>query len=91
MQIKSKRIQKLITFSPQLYHLTNIKAEEIGLSFPDYLRHLLAIALEKETAYILLVNEETEKRIGKSLEALEKGKYIEIKDDQALSKALGIK
>ena len=54
-------------------------------------RHLLAIALEKETAYIPLVNKETEKRIGKSLEALEKGKYIEIKDDKVLGKVLGIK
>ena len=91
MQIKSKRIQKLITFSPQLYYLTNIKAEKLGLSFPDYLRYLLAETLEKESAYIPLVDEETEKRIGKSLEALEKGKFIEVKDDKVLGKVLGIK
>lgn len=35
------RIQKLITLSPQLFEQADQKAEELGLSFPDYVRHLI--------------------------------------------------
>lgn len=90
---KTKRVQKLITFSPKLYLLANKRAKNLGLSFPEYIRHLLATIVEKEAEYFPMVDEETEKRIGKSLKALENGEYIEVNpsDTDALKKTLGLK
>lgn len=92
MKAKSKRIQKLITVSPQLYHLANLQAMRLGLSFPEYVRHLLANAVERKEEYIPMVDEETEKRIGESLKDIEKGNYIVVEpgDKKALEKALGL-
>ncbi|MBI4225896.1 hypothetical protein HY612_02175 [Candidatus Roizmanbacteria bacterium] len=88
MQSQSKRIQKLITFSPQLYSLVKEKAERLGLSFPEYLRLLAASDVKKEVEQIPMIDEETEKRIGESLEAYRKGQYTTISTKEELEKYL---
>ena len=40
-QHTSRRIQKLITFSPVLYEIAKEKSSRLGLSLADYLRHLV--------------------------------------------------
>ncbi len=86
MQIQKRRVQKLVTFSPQLYLLVKEKAERLGLSFPEYLRLLAATDVKKEVERIPMVNEETEKRIGKSLEAYKKGEYTVLETDEDIEK-----
>ena len=63
----------------------------MGLSFTEYLRHLLANAVE-ESGVIPMVDEETEYRIGESLAAYSRGEYVEVDpvDKRALNKILGI-
>lgn len=46
--MQTTRIQKLITFSPDLYQMALIKAKSLGLSFADYLRHILVKEIEEE-------------------------------------------
>lgn len=91
--MNTKRIQKLITFSPQLYQLAYHKAKMLGLSFADYIRHLTVADVKEEAENIPMVDEETEKRIGESLKALERGEYIDIdpRNEKELNKFLGIK
>ena len=87
------RIQKLITFSPQLYQVVLTKARYLGLSFGEYMRHLAIIDVKKEVEHLPMVDVATEKRIGQSLKDLEEGRYIEVNptDETSLNKALGIK
>ena len=46
--MQTSRVQKLVTFSPELYQLTLTRAKSVGLSFADYLRHILVKEIEEE-------------------------------------------
>ncbi len=87
------RVQKLITFSPQLYEIIIAKAKQLGLSFGEYMRHLAIIDVKEEIEHLPMVDDETDKRIGQSLKDLAEGRYTEVdpSDEKALNKALGIK
>lgn len=78
------RIQKLITFSPQLYEIVLAKAKQLGLSFGEYIRHLTITDVKKEVKQLSMVDEETERRIGQSLKDLEEGRFKVIKNKKAL-------
>ncbi len=86
------RIQKLITFSPQLYQVVLTKARQLGLSFGEYMRHLAIIDVKEEIERLPMVDDATDKRIGQSLKDLDEGRYTEVdpSDDKVLNKALGI-
>ncbi|KKR78348.1 MAG: hypothetical protein UU23_C0001G0112 [Candidatus Curtissbacteria bacterium GW2011_GWA1_40_9] len=86
------RVQKLITFSPQLYQVVLTKARQLGLSFGEYMRHLAVIDVKEEIERLPMVDEASDKRIGQSLKDLEEGRYTEVdpSDDKALNKILGI-
>ncbi|OGD95870.1 hypothetical protein A3A48_03935 [Candidatus Curtissbacteria bacterium RIFCSPLOWO2_01_FULL_37_9] len=86
------RVQKLITFSPQLYQVVLTKARQLGLSFGEYMRHLAVIDVKEEIERLPMVDDASDKRIGQSLKDLEEGRYTEVdpSDDKALNKALGI-
>lgn len=45
-----KTINKQITFSPKLYELGQTVAHELGLSFSEYVRHLLVKDVEKQNS-----------------------------------------
>ena len=79
------RIQKLITFSPHLYSLTEKKAEGLGISFPEYIRMLAVSDIKKQAEEAPLVDEETEKQIAKSLQARKDGKYTDIRTEDELN------
>lgn len=68
----TQRIQKLITFSPQLYRLLEKKAQRLGVSFPEYIRGLAVNDIKKTVEQSPLVDEETEKQIAKGLDDIEK-------------------
>ncbi|MBI3282913.1 hypothetical protein HYZ70_02450 [Candidatus Curtissbacteria bacterium] len=89
----TQRIQKLITFSPQLYQVVLAKARHLGLSFGEYMRHLAIIDVKKEVEHLPMVDEATDKRIGRSLKDLKEGRYTEVdpSNERALNNALGIK
>lgn len=78
------RVQKLITFSPQLYQIILAKAKQLGLSFGEYMRHLAIIDIKEEIGNLPMVDEETEKRIGQSLKDLEEGRYTIVKNKKEL-------
>lgn len=88
MQTQTKSVQKLITFSPQLYQLVLNKAKRLGLSFAEFLRVMAVNEVKKEVEEIPFVDEETEKRIGESLKAYQNGQYREIKTDEELKNYL---
>lgn len=75
MPTSSNRIQKLLTFSPQLYANAQSRAGELGVPFAEYLRHLIMKDVENE-APVEMVDGETEKRIGESLAAYDRGEYF---------------
>ena len=89
---ETARVQKLITFSPQLYQVVLTKARQLGLSFGEYMRHLAVIDVKEEIERLPMVDDASDKRIGQSLKDLEEGRYTEVdpSDDKALNKALGI-
>lgn len=86
MQTQVKSVQKLITFSPQLYQLVLNKAKRLGLSFAEYLRLMAVNEVKKEVEALPVVDEETEKRIGESFEAYKRGEYKLLKTDKDIKK-----
>lgn len=87
----NKRIQKLVTYSPKLFELATQRAQELGLSFNEYQRYVMAKDIDERA--IPMVDEETEKRIGESLKAYNRGEYVTIdpSNEKALNEFLGIK
>lgn len=90
---QTARIQKLITFSPQLYEVVVSKARHLGLSFGEYMRHLAIIDVKDEIEHLPMVDEETDKRIGESLKALKEGRYsvIDPSNEEDLDRLVGLK
>lgn len=87
------RVQKLITFSPQLYQVVLTKARQLGLSFGEYMRHLAIIDVKEEVERLPMVDEETNKRIGESLAALKEGRYsiVDPSNEDELDRLVGLK
>lgn len=78
------RVQKLITFSPQLYEIVLAKAKQLGLSFGEYIRHLTITDVKEEVKQLSMVDEETERRIGQSLKDLKEGRFKIVKNKKEL-------
>lgn len=78
------RIQKLITFSPQLYEIVLAKAKQLGLSFGEYIRHLTITDIKEEVKQLYTVDQAAERRIGQSLKDLEEGRFTVIKNKKEL-------
>jgi len=76
------RVQKLITFSPNLYTLVEKKAERLGVSFPEYIRILAVSDIKEQVEEVPMVDVETERQIGKSLQDIKKGRYTVLKSDE---------
>lgn len=84
MKAQRDRVQKLITFSPNLYTLAEKKAEQLGISFTEYIRMLAVSDIKEQVEQLPMVDEETEKQIGKSLHDLKKGRYTEVRTKEEL-------
>lgn len=78
------RVQKLITFSPQLYEIVLAKSKQLGLSFGEYIRHLTITDIKEEVKQLSMVDQETERRIGQSLKDLKEGRFTVIKNKKEL-------
>ena len=84
MKMQKDRIQKLITFSPNLYTLAERKAQKLGISFPEYIRMLAVFDIKEKVEELPMVDEETEKQIAKSLHDIKKGRYTTVRTDKEL-------
>lgn len=71
-----------IGFPKQLYKLMQEKTEQLGVSVPEYVRHLIINDVE-ETA-----DEELEAAIAKGLRDYSEKKYVIIKDKKELKEFL---
>lgn len=80
----NKSIQKLITFSPELYLMVKNKAQRFGMSVPEYIRVLAVNDIRKEVENSTLVSEDTEERIGASLSDYQKGNHQVVNDAEEL-------
>ena len=87
------RVQKLVTFSPQLYYNAEAKAKQLGVPFAEYLRHLIIKDVEEDIADLPMVDAETDRRIGESLKAYEEGRYTEVdpNDEEQMNELVGLK
>ena len=84
MKSQKDRVQKLITFSPNLYTLVEKKAERLGVSFPEYIRILAVSDIKEQVEDLPMVDEETEAQIGKSLKDLKEGRYTTVRNKREL-------
>lgn len=70
-----KTISKLITFSPTLYKLSRQRAEALGISFQEYIRHLL---VNDTKDGLELVSSDEEAQVAQSTKDFEAGKYTRL-------------
>lgn len=81
-----QRVQKLITFSPQLYDLIERKAQKIGISFPEYIRGLAVNDIKKSVEAIDFLTMEEEEGVRRSLADIKEGRYTIVKSDEDIEK-----
>ncbi len=89
----SATIQKLVTFTPQLYSNAEAKAKQLGVSFAEYIRHLIINDVEEDVTTFPMVDADTNRRIGESLQAYKEGRYSEVDptNDDQLNELVGLK
>lgn len=75
-----------ISLSPQLYHQLMAKARDFGMSVTEYIKNLVVTDVKEKKKQLPMVDEETNKRIGKSLKAIKEGKYIILKSEEEIDK-----
>ncbi len=76
------KIVKQMVFPGRLAKLIESKAKRFGISFAEYLRHLAIKDIETEEYEIL--DEKTEKELGKAFEDYRKGDYVVLKDSKSI-------
>lgn len=77
--MQTQTVYKQIGFSSEMYAQLQKRAKELGMSFAAYMRMLAKIDLTKTEEEISMVDEETEKQIGRSLADYKAGKYTVLK------------
>lgn len=88
MQLQTIRVQKLITFSPQLHAMVKQKAERLGLTFAEYLRMLAASDVKKEVEDLYLLDQKTEEKVGLALKDFQNNNFNIVKNKKALKSHL---
>ncbi len=73
-----------IAFPTELYELMQVKTQQVGLSIPEYVRHVVINDIEKTP--IEIASPELEKGIDSALRDVGKDKYIVIKNKKDLKK-----
>jgi hypothetical protein len=68
-----KRIQKLISFSPRLYENATIKAKNIGFTFSDYVKFLIASDIKTQIEKVEFFSQEEEESIARGVEDYKHG------------------
>lgn len=71
-----------VSVSPELKSLVKSRAENIGVPITQYVKNLIINDVKHYPVY--QVDEETEKRIGQSLEDIKEGRYTVIKSKKEL-------
>lgn len=86
--MQKKRVQKLITFSPQLATHIEDKAKQLGVSFPEYIRSLAVQDIKED---YIIAPPHLEKQIGASLQEFseEKGSPLDPQNPDDLKELFG--
>ncbi len=84
--MQTQRIQKLITFSPQLFALIEQKVSKLGVSFPEYIRGLAVNDVKKSVEAIDFLTTEEEEGIKRSLADIKAHRYTIVKSDDDIEK-----
>lgn len=76
-------ITKQIVFPKKLIALAETKYSSMGLNLPEYIRHLIIKDIE-DISNLPMVDEETEKAIGRSLADYKAGRYTTLKSAEEI-------
>ena len=87
-----KTIKKTTTYTVAMYDKARIKAEYLGLTFHEYLKHLVANDIQKLDIPVYRVDGETAKDILKSYQEYKEGKYktVDPSNEQQINEMLDI-
>lgn len=90
---RKKRVQKLITFSPQLARYIEFKAEKMGVSFPEYIRALAMNDIKDQVDDIIVASPEMERQIGLAMQEVDQGhvSYLDPSNQDELDQLFGDK
>ena len=88
-----RTIKKTTTYTEAMYQKAKAKADYLGLTFHEYLKHLVAQDIQNLDIPIYKVDDETAKDVLKSYQEHKEGKYetIDPYNDQQLNEMLDIK
>lgn len=87
-QTQSQSVQKIITFSTTLYYNAVQTANKKGITFQDYIRHLLVKDIEEKKEPLYVVDAKTEKEIGQALDDVAHNRGTLVRTDEELEKHL---
>ena len=86
--MQTQRIQKLITFSPQLYELIEQKVSKLGVSFPEYIRSLAVNDIKRSVETVDFLTRDEEQGVKRSLSDRKAGRYTIVRNDKGIEKHL---
>jgi hypothetical protein len=87
-----KTIKKTTTYTIAMYNKARVKAEYLGLTFHEYLKHLVANDIQKLDIPVYRIDDETAKDILKSYQEYKEGKYkkVDPSNEQQINEMLDI-
>lgn len=89
-KIPQSTTKKIVTFNPVLFQRGVARAQELGVPFQEYVRHLMINDLEDNE--VPTVDAQTAERIHQSMEEYRAGKYTEVNpaDEEQLNLVAGL-
>ncbi len=77
-------VVRQVGFPQPLFELIKIRLEQLGISTPEYVRHLVIEDIKPLYKDIPMVDLETEESIGRALDDIETGKVTRLKSTSAI-------
>ena len=82
-------IQKYLCRSQRLSDLADTKASYLGMGFADYIKFLIAKDVEPISGGVYMATKEEEQAINDGMSDIEKGRYVDVDNEEDLNKVLG--
>ncbi len=90
-KVNQKEIRQTLTLKENLYKKSLKKAELIGLSYPEYLRHLIANDVYRQELPVHTLSDEEEASLALALDDVKHGRVSPIDNIEDFLNSLGKK
>lgn len=79
-------IKKTTTYTKTMYEMAKDIAKSLGLTFHEYIRHLIALNIQMQKVPVERMDDATAKEIVQGMKDFKEGKYVTLRSEKDVEK-----